>query len=76
MKGLWRLRSLKVQGSNNCLRLSALVSGHLVKTGTCPAMENNSLFLIGTFITLSRAYEGAYGKCLVRLMFVTMEATD
>jgi hypothetical protein len=59
MKGLWRLRSLKVQGSNNCLRLSALVSGHLVKTGTCPAMENNSLFLIGTFITLSRAYEAS-----------------
>jgi hypothetical protein len=51
--GIWRQRSLNVQGSNNCFRLSALETGCLAKTEICLAEENNPLFLMETFIRLN-----------------------
>jgi hypothetical protein len=39
----------KFKGSgNNCVMLPSLKPGHIAETGTCPAKENNPLFLIET----------------------------
>jgi hypothetical protein len=58
-RGLWGQRSLKVQGSNNRFRLSVPELEHPAEF--CPGLgkENNLLFLIETFITLSRVYEAS-----------------
>jgi hypothetical protein len=52
--------NVKVQGNNNCFRLSAPETGHLV--AFCLAEDNNPLFLIVTFIRLSRVHEASIGE--------------
>jgi hypothetical protein len=46
---------LKAQGIDNSFRLSAAEPRHLVEL--CLAEDNNPLFVMETFITLSRVHE-------------------
>jgi hypothetical protein len=56
-RGFWEQRSLKVQGSNNWFWLSA--PEPVIYRNSCPspAEDNKTLFLIETFIILSRIHE-------------------